>query len=109
MSFGVMGADVQPQGHIQTLIRMLDYRQQPQAACDAPRFKVNTDFSVNLESRADARLKAALEAMGHSVRIDRVYHGESGAGQFIWRLSDELEDGYVAASDTRRDGSACGF
>ena len=37
MSFGVMGADMQPQGHLQTLVRMLDYQQQPQAACDAPR------------------------------------------------------------------------
>jgi gamma-glutamyltranspeptidase/glutathione hydrolase len=109
MSFGVMGGEVQPQGHIQTLIRMLDYRQQPQAACDAPRFKVNVDFSVNLESRDDPALKPALEAMGHTIRIDEVYHGESGAGQFIWRLSDDPEHGYVAASDTRRDGCACGF
>ncbi|MDR2744909.1 MAG: gamma-glutamyltransferase family protein [Desulfovibrio sp.] len=109
MSFGVMGADVQPQGHIQTLIRMLDYRQQPQAACDAPRFKVNRDFSVNIEARADPALGPGLEAMGHKIHIDPVYHGESGAGQFIWRLSDDPEHGYVAASDTRRDGCACVF
>jgi gamma-glutamyltranspeptidase/glutathione hydrolase len=32
-----------------------------------------------------------------------------GSGQFIWRLSDDLEDGYVAASDSRRDGPAVGF
>jgi gamma-glutamyltranspeptidase/glutathione hydrolase len=109
MSFGVMGGEVQPQGHVQTLVRMLDYRQQPQAACDAPRFKINVDFSVNIESRDDPELRAALEAMGHTVRIDAVYHGESGAGQFIWRLSDDPDLGYVAASDTRRDGCACGF
>ena len=40
MSFGVMGGNMQPQGHLQTLVRMLDYRQHPQAACDAPRWKV---------------------------------------------------------------------
>jgi gamma-glutamyltranspeptidase/glutathione hydrolase len=108
MSFGVMGADVQPQGHIQTLIRMLDYRQQPQTACDAPRFKVNRDFSVNIESRAEPSLGPALEAMGHKIHVDPVYHGESGSGQFIWRLSDDPDHGYVAASDTRRDGCACG-
>ncbi|MDR1777629.1 MAG: gamma-glutamyltransferase family protein [Desulfovibrio sp.] len=111
MSFGVMGADVQPQGHIQTLIRMLDYRQQPQAACDAPRFKVNMDFSVNIESRADPALAQALADMGHTIHIDDVYHGASGSGQFIWRLAgdDDTDAGYVAASDSRRDGCACGF
>jgi gamma-glutamyltranspeptidase/glutathione hydrolase len=39
MSFGVMGGDMQPQGHLQSIVRMLDYGQQPQAACDAPRWK----------------------------------------------------------------------
>ena len=40
MSFGVMGGDMQPQGHLQTVIRMVDYHQNPQAACCAPRWKV---------------------------------------------------------------------
>ena len=44
MSFGVMGGDMQPQGHLQTILRMLAYRQQPQAACDAPRWKVNREI-----------------------------------------------------------------
>jgi gamma-glutamyltranspeptidase/glutathione hydrolase len=39
MSYGVMGGDMQPQGHLQTLVRMLDYQQHPQAACDAPRWR----------------------------------------------------------------------
>src|SRR5690606_8385024 len=50
MSFGVMGGDMQPQGHLQTVIRMLDYHQQPQAACCAPRWKVNRDFTLDIES-----------------------------------------------------------
>ena len=41
MSFGVMGGNMQPQGHLQTLVRMLDHGQQPQAACDAPRWRFN--------------------------------------------------------------------
>jgi gamma-glutamyltranspeptidase len=50
MSFGVMGGNMQPQGHLQTLVRMLVHRQQPQAACDAPRWKVATGLSVDFES-----------------------------------------------------------
>ncbi len=53
MSFGVMGGDMQPQGHLQSIVRMLDYGQQPQAACDAPRWKVNRDFTIDIESTLD--------------------------------------------------------
>src|SRR3546814_679508 len=53
MSFGVMGGDMQPQGHLQTVIRMIDYDQQPQAACCAPRWKVNRDFTLDLEHTMD--------------------------------------------------------
>ncbi len=49
MSFGVMGGHMQPQGHAQMVIRMIDYGQNPQAASDAPRWIVNPDFSVGLD------------------------------------------------------------
>ena len=66
MSFGVMGGDMQPQGHVQTLVRMLDYGQQPQAACDAPRWKVQRDFAIDIEAtmRRDRRRPAARSATG---------------------------------------------
>ncbi|AKJ68385.1 gamma-glutamyltransferase [Pandoraea thiooxydans] len=109
MSFGVMGGDMQPQGHLQTLVRMLDYQQQPQAACDAPRWKVNRDFTLDVEATLDAGTAAALQARGHQIKsIDDPYM-DFGSGQFIWRLSDDPDQGYVAASDSRRDGHAAGF
>ena len=110
MSFGVMGGDMQPQGHVQTVVRMLDYRQQPQAACDAPRWKVNPDFSVDLEYHFDAATAQALKARGHIIKsIDDAYM-DFGSGQFIWKLDrNDPERGYVAASDSRRDGLAAGY
>jgi gamma-glutamyltranspeptidase/glutathione hydrolase len=106
MSFGVMGGDMQPQGHLQTILRMLSYRQQPQAACDAPRWKVNRDFSLDVEANMNAATVQGLSDLGHTLKkIDDPYM-DFGAGQFIWRLSDDIEDGYIAASDPRRDGQA---
>lgn len=109
MSFGVMGGDMQPQGHVQTLVRMLDYQQQPQAACDAPRWKVNRDFSVDLESAMNKTAVTGLEALGHRLKSVEDPYMDFGSGQFIWRLSDDADHGYVAASDSRRDGHATGF
>lgn len=109
MSFGVMGGDIQPQGHVQTVIRMLDYDQQPQAACCAPRWKVNRDFTLDVESTMQASTISGLQSLGHSLKaIDDPYM-DFGSGQFIWRLSKDLQDGYVVASDSRRDGQAVGF
>ena len=111
MSFGVMGGDMQPQGHMQTVVRMLDYGQQPQAACDAPRWKVNRDFTLDVESTMNAECVSALAGQkGHTLKsIDDPYM-DFGSGQFIWRLDrNEPERGYVAASDSRRDGLAAGF
>lgn len=109
MSFGVMGGDMQPQGHVQTLVRMLDYGQQPQAACDAPRWKVNRDFSVDLEASMNASAVEGLAALGHRLKSVEDPYMDFGSGQFIWRLSEDRDHGYVAASDSRRDGHAVGF
>ena len=108
MSFGVMGGDMQPQGHLQTLVRMLDYRQHPQAACDAPRWRWNAGI-VNAETGFDAATSSALQAMGHIVQPFNDSYQDYGAGQFIWRLGAPAVEGYAAASDPRRDGQAAGF
>jgi len=110
MSFGVMGGDMQPQGHLQTVVRMLDYGQQPQAACDAPRWKVNRDFTIDIEAALDHGTAQELERLGHTIKSVYDPYMDFGSGQFIWRLDRNNPDrGYVAASDSRRDGLAAGF
>ena len=110
MSFGVMGGDMQPQGHMQTLIRMVDYDQQPQAACCAPRWKVNRDFTLDIEPNMDSDVVEGLKGLGHTFKSVYDPYMDFGAGQFIWKLSeDDMDAGYVAASDGRRDGQAVGF
>jgi gamma-glutamyltranspeptidase/glutathione hydrolase len=109
MSFGVMGGNMQPQGHMQTLSRMIDHGQNPQAACDAPRWKVNSGLSLDVEDTMSEKTVSELQAMGHKIEAVPDSYMDFGSGQFIWRLSDEPDDGYVAASDSRRDGHAAGF
>jgi gamma-glutamyltranspeptidase/glutathione hydrolase len=108
MSFGVMGGNMQPQGHVQTLLRMLLKRQQPQAACDAPRWR----FAAGLVSAEDGMPQATIDglrSLGHRVESFADSYQDFGAGQFIWRLGDPAVEGYAAASDPRRDGQAAGY
>jgi gamma-glutamyltranspeptidase / glutathione hydrolase len=109
MSYGVMGANMQPQGHMQTLVRMLDYGQNPQAACDAPRWRYNAGLEINVESSLNHDTVAGLQARGHRVEVINDSYQDFGAGQFIWRAGDPKVEGYVVASDARRDGLAAGF
>ena len=109
MSFGVMGGNMQPQGHVQTLVRMLDHRQSPQAACDAPRWRFSEGLAINVESGMDPATVAGLQALGHEVEVIHDSYQDFGAGQFIWRMGDPAIEGYQIASDPRRDGLAAGF
>ncbi len=104
-TIGVMGGPIQPQGHVQTLVRLLDYRQQPQAALDAPRWKVNAGLSIDLETGIAPAVQDGLAALGHRFASIPDAYMDFGAGQIIVRDGD----GYVAASDPRRDGQAAGF
>ncbi|MEP9353015.1 gamma-glutamyltransferase family protein [Xanthobacter sp. KR7-65] len=106
MSFGVMGGNMQPQGHVQTLVRMLDFQQNPQAACDAPRWRFDQGLTINIEPGADAALLDGLTALGHEAAILNDTYQDFGAAQFIWRMGDPAIEGYAAASDPRRDGQA---
>ncbi|MFZ2986860.1 gamma-glutamyltransferase, partial [Ideonella sp.] len=94
-------------------VRMLDYGQNPQTACDAPRWRYNAGLEINVEASMPADVLAGLLARGHQVEVINDSYQDFGAGQFIWRLDegegDVAERGYVAASDPRRDGTAAGF
>ncbi|MBM3387525.1 MAG: gamma-glutamyltransferase, partial [Betaproteobacteria bacterium] len=109
MSYGVMGANMQPQGHLQTLVRMLDYGQNPQAACDAPRWRFNAGLNINVEASMNPATVQGLQGLGHELDVIRDPYQDFGAGQFIWRMGDPAVAGYLAASDPRRDGLAAGF
>ena len=109
MSYGVMGGNMQPQGHMQTLVRMLDHGQNPQAACDAPRWRFNAGLNINVEATMNAETVAGLRALGHETDVINDSYQDFGAGQFIWRMGDPAVEGYQAASDPRRDGQAVGF
>lgn len=108
MSFGVMGGNMQPQGHLQTLVRMLVHGQQPQAACDAPRWKVATGLKIDCEHTMSPALVEGLRGLGHELAPTPDSYMDFGSGQFIWRLGD-ADDGYAAASDSRREGQAAGY
>jgi gamma-glutamyltranspeptidase/glutathione hydrolase len=93
MSFGVMGGNMQPQGHLQTLVRMLD-SPDPQAACDAPRWRFNAGPAINVEAHMPAPRAGPARAATASTHHDS--YQDFGAGQFIWRLGDPPVEGYVA-------------
>ena len=103
MSFGVMGGPMQPQGHVQVVTRIVDHRQNPQAACDGPRFRWAHGLQVHCEPGFPASTLDELQRRGHHLVATDDYN-QFGSCQAIWRL----DDGYLAVSDPRRDGQAAG-
>ena len=104
-TLGVMGGPIQPPGHVQMVVRMTDYGMNPQAALDAPRFRVNVGRSIDLEASASAALREGLVGLGHTLEAVPDSYMDFGAGQVIVKA----DVGYIAASDPRRDGQAAGF
>ncbi|MBI1942856.1 MAG: gamma-glutamyltransferase family protein, partial [Betaproteobacteria bacterium] len=104
MSFGVMGGTMQPQGHMQVMVRIADYGQNPQTACDGPRFRWVQGLDVSVEDRMAPEIVEGLKRRGHRIVTVDDYN-QFGSCQAIWKLAG----GYLAASDPRRDGQAAGF
>ena len=118
MSFGVMGADMQPQGQVQVLVNIIDFGMDIQTAGDAPRLRHDgssdprggrmTDGGVvYLESGFPAGTALALELMGH--RVQAGAEGLGGFGGYQAILRDPDSGVYSGASESRKDGHAAGY
>ena len=111
MAYGVMGGFMQPQGHLQVMCRLADFRQNPQAALDAPRWQVKRDVNlvkglkVTIEPGFRPDVYDDLRRRGHDLEVAAKRNVLFGAGQVIHKL----EHGYAGASDPRGDGQAVGF
>jgi len=106
MSFGVMGASMQPQGHAQMVLRICDYGLNPQTASDAPRWCVLENHQIALEAGFDDALRTDLRARGHDLApLDENTQFETGGAQLI----QKTDAGYVGGSDHRKDGLALAY
>jgi gamma-glutamyltranspeptidase/glutathione hydrolase len=115
--FGVMGGDMQPQGHAQVLVNLLDLGADLQQAGDAPRFyhagspePTGTPVKegggvLHLEPEVPAAIADALRARGH--RIEPIATSSYGGYQAIWR--DPQTGVYAGATEKRKDGCALGY
>jgi gamma-glutamyltranspeptidase/glutathione hydrolase len=105
LSFGVMGGFMQPQGHVQVLLNMTDFKMDPQRALDAPRIRVFGNGSVAVEDSFDNDTRVALAKRGHKLVDAQSF--EFGGGQVV---EVDPETGALAgASDPRKDGAAVGY
>ena len=109
MAFGVMGGNMQPQGHIQFVMRFIDEYLNPQACSDAPRWRIDDQGKLTVEASMPASVVAGLEQIGHEVTIMPANSLDFGSAQAIALLGETSVAGYIAGSDHRRDGLAAGF
>jgi len=115
MSFGVMGGSMQPQGHVQILVNMIDFGMNLQEAGDAPRIrhlgssqptgeKMTGGGVVNMESGFSPEVIRELQKMGHKIQ-----HTVGGFGGYQAIMYDSENRVYYGASESRKDGQAAGY
>lgn len=109
VSFGVMGGDVQAQGHLQVVSNLVDHGMNIQEALDQPRFHYLGGPTVALEDAFSATVKQQLATLGHDVQgpLAALLRGGFGGGQGI--LIDPATGAYWGGSDRRKDGCAIGW
>ena len=103
--FGVMGAFMQPQGHVEVLVNTLDYHMNPQEALDAPRIQWIGGKKLQLERETGEAIAEQLRAMGHEVEVidDRI---SMGRGEIIWKCENGV---YAAGTEPRCDGTVAAW
>lgn len=107
MSFGVMGGDMQPQGHVQFLVNLIDFGMNLQEAMDSPRVRHLEGMRVYLEDGISEETRWGLAELGHQVEPSDTPVNQVGGGQVIYR--DPSTGVLLGASDRRKDGCAMGF
>lgn len=90
--FGVMGAFMQPQGHVQVAVNTIDAKLNPQAALDAPRWQWTGNKTIEVEPHFPGHIAAALARRGHDIKVNLEPDG-FGRGQIIWRSPDGVLSG----------------
>lgn len=106
MSYGLMGADMQPQGHLQILFGHLDFGLTIQETASMPRWR-HTGGKVYLEYGTPPETVQALRAMGHDVKLGNAPLGGYGGAQIV--MIDPATGSFLGASDPRKDGAAIGY
>jgi len=107
MTFGVMGGDMQPQGHAQVFMNIVDFGFNIQEAIDAPRVRYQEDSKAALEDGIPEDVRRSLAERGHETDLPPEDTNQFGGGQgIIW---DESQDVLLGGSDRRKDGCAAGY
>jgi gamma-glutamyltranspeptidase / glutathione hydrolase len=109
VSFGVMGGDMQAQGHVQVVSGLVDAGRNIQEAIDHPRFNYLDTDRVALERLLAARVGSELARRGHVVEDESMALARGGFGGAQGIMIDPTTGAYWGGSDPRKDGCAVGF